>query len=305
MSLLIASLYLLCISFLFGSAVYVYSRDPFERLNATYAFLAFALLGWVGTLFVYTAQPEGAGLLWLGRANFAAAALASTAAYAFMLALAQRRMPNPRLVWGETLLLAAVSVFSGAVDMAETGPVGQHASAYGPLFPLYCLHILAFTAAALAPAVRSRTPVQSGRRTQVRLVGAGVLLTVLVGFVTNAVLPYWYHDFSFINAGTLATIFFLAAVAYAACFRHLFNVRILVRKAAVYAVLIAFALEVYQVAITFLAELLPLSDPAQRHIAGASVALVINAIMQQPLRLWLERIADLLAEGRHSAKKYG
>ena len=80
MSLLTASLYLLCLAFLFGSAVYVYSRDPFARVNAAFALLALTLLGWVGTLFVYTAQTQGSALLWLGRANFAFAALMAPAA---------------------------------------------------------------------------------------------------------------------------------------------------------------------------------------------------------------------------------
>ena len=129
--------------------------------------------------------------------------------------------------------------------------------------------------------------------------GAGILLTVGVGFVTNAALPYWYHNFRFIHIGTLSTIFFLVLVAYAACFQGLFNVRVLVKKTVVFALLIAFALELYQFAVGALAGLLPLGDPTQRHLAAATIALVINAVTQQPLRWWLERLADRLLAGKH------
>ena len=103
-----------------------------------------------------------------------------------------------------------------------------------------------------------------------RLMGTGILLAVGVGFVTNAALHYWYGDFRFIHIGTLSTKFFLVLVAYAACFQWLFNVRVLVKRAVVFALLIAFALELYQLAVSALAGLLPLGDPAHRHFATAS-----------------------------------
>ena len=298
MSLLTASLYLLCLAFLFGAALYVYSRDPFVRLNASFALLALTLLGWVGTLFVFTVQAQGPALLWLGRSNFAAAALAAPAAYAFVLALADKPFHNVRVALVETLLLCAASLLTGWVDRAESVALGQHVSAYGPLFPLYLLHILLFTALALRVALWPSARLPALTRTQLRLVGSGILLTVLTGFVTNAALPYWYGDFRYIHVGTLSTIFFLVVVAYAAVSYRLFNVRVLLKRTVVFALLIAFALELYQLAVSALAGLLPLSDPAQRHLAAASIALIVNAVTQQPLRWWLERLADKLLAGK-------
>ena len=216
-----------------------------------------------------------------------------------MLALAGRPLRLARGAAAETGLLVAASLLTGWVDKAESVALGQHVSAYGPLFPLYLLHILCFTALALRVAFWPSARLSALTRTQLRLVGTGILLTVLTGFVTNAALPYWYGDFRYIHVGTLSTIFFLAAVAYAACFHHLFNVRLLVKRTVVYALLIAFALELYQLAVGALASLLPLSDPAQRHIAAASIALVVNAVTHQPLRWWLERLADRLLAGKN------
>lgn len=299
MSLLTASLYLLCLAFLFGSAVYVYSRDPFARLNAAFALLALTLLGWVGTLFLYTAQTEGAGLLWLGRANFAAAALMAPAAFGFVVVLARRPLPHAALLWGETLLLFLVSLFTGAVDRAELVQAGQHVSVYGTLFLLYLLHIVFFVVAALLVALRPARLLPALTRTQLRLVGTGILATAVVGLAANIALPYWYGDFRFIHVGTLSTIFFLAAVAYAAVSYRLFDLRLLVRATLLYALLIAFALELYQLAVEFLTRLLPLGDAGERHVAAAFVALTINAFTHEPLRRWLERLADRLTRERH------
>lgn len=235
--------------------------------------------------------------MWLGRANFAGAALAAPAAYAFVLALANRPLPRRGWLWAETLLLAALSLFTSRVDAAETVRMGQHVSTYGPLFPLYLLHILGFAGAGLWIALRPAFALSSHVRAQLRLVGMGILLGV--GFVTNAALPYWFGNFHYINVGTLSTIFFLAVVAYAAANYHLFNVRVLVKKTVVFALLIAFTLELYQLAVGSLTELLPLGDAGGRHAAAVFVALTVNAFTHEPLRRWLDRLADQLLSGRN------
>lgn len=127
-------------------------------------------------------------------------------------------------------------------------------------------------------------------RRQLRLVGAGILATALIGVTANIALPYGYADFRFIHVGTLSTILLLIAVAYAVFVHHLFSVRVIVRKALVYAALISVALEAYQVAVGFLADLLPFSDAGERHFAATAVALVVHASTQAALRTWLEEI---------------
>lgn len=301
MSLLAASLYLLCLAFLFGSAVFVYSRDPYARLNASYALLAFALLAWVGTLFAFSAQSEGSALLWLGRANFAAAALAAPACLAFVQALRKEPFPLGGWLWAETLAVAGLSLATGLIDRSEAVRAGIHVTAYGPLFPLYVAHAVAFLLAAIWQSFRRDRSLPGLARQQLDWVGTGIVATALVSVAANAVLPYVWGDFRFIHVGTLSTIFFLGAVAYAAVFRHLFDIRVVVRATLVFALLVGFALELYQAAVEALAKLLPLGDPSERHVAAAAVALTINAFTHEPLRRWLERLADRLLAGRQGS----
>ena len=116
----------------------------------------------------------------------------------------------------------------------------------------------------------------------------------MIGITTNVALPYLFGDFRFIDVGTLSTIFFLGAVAYAASVYHLFNIRVLIKTTLVFSLLIAFALELYQGSVEFLARLLPVGDATERHIAAATVALIINAFSHEPLRRLLEQLLDRL-----------
>ena len=304
MTLLTASLYLLCVALLFASALFVYSRNPRSRLNASYALLALALLGWVGTLFVFGSLPAGQTLLLVGRANFAAAALVAAASCLFVAELAGRRRTYLNAALLETALIVLASLGTPLVDRAETILAGQHATTYGPLFAFYIVHVAAYLAGAVILAFRPPPGTADRTQRQLRLVGAGILATAVIGVTANIILPYWYGDFRFIHVGTLSTILLLIAVAYAVFVHHLFKVRVIVRKALVYAALISVALEVYQVAVGFLADLLPFSDAVERHFAATAVALVVHASTQASLRSWLEELVEHGMSRKRDGKRH-
>lgn len=296
MTLFTASLYILTIAFLFGSALFVLSRDPRNRLNFYYFILAIGLLGWVSTLFVFSGLPEGPTLLIVGRVNFAAVAVAVTASYLLCTELAERRPRNSRWVWLETLAVVAICVWTPLIDRSEAVQTGQHITTYGPLIWAYSLHILAYVVAALRLAMRSDCSLPRMVRSQLRIVGTGILATGTLAFMTNIVLPVWFGNFSLIYAGALSTVLLLAAITYAVVSARLFNIRVILRATLIYTILVSLAIEVYGAAVHFLSELLPLGSVTERHFAATAIALVVNAATNDTLRKWLERIIDRITD---------
>ena len=53
MSALTAALYVLCLLFLTAFPIFVFLQNPRSGLHRTFALLAFALLGWVASLFAF------------------------------------------------------------------------------------------------------------------------------------------------------------------------------------------------------------------------------------------------------------
>ena len=305
MSALVAALYCLCLLFLTGFTVFVLIKDPHSRTHRHFAWLLLALLGWVASLFAFNLETSPAQLLWLGRFNFAAIVFAVTLGYAFVCDVARRRpVPAPAWLWAETAGLAALTLLTPLVDRAELVVSGLHVTLYGPLFPLYLLHVLALLGAALFVAFRPPQRLSAEVKSQLRLIGIGGLATGAVALVTNVLLPYAFGDFALIHVGTLSTILFLAAVGDAVFVHHLFDVRVVLRAAFVYAGLVALALELYQLALSFLAHLLPLGNAAERTYAATALVLVVNAFTQRPLKRWLERLIDRLGshKGAHGSR---
>lgn len=100
-------LYVLCILFLAGFALLVFTRNPKSRLHRQFALLALALLGWVSSLFAFDFQIAGDALLWLGRFNFAAIVFAVTLGFLFVRDVAGRPAGRFGLwLWAETACLA-------------------------------------------------------------------------------------------------------------------------------------------------------------------------------------------------------
>lgn len=288
-----AVLYGLCLLFLTGSALFVFTRSPRSALHRSFALLAVALLGWVASLFAFALQTSPAQLLWLGRFNFASIVFAVTLGYVFVSQVARRRtIPALPWLWAEAALLAALTLLTPLVDRAELVVSGTHVTLYGPLFPLYVLHVLALLGAALFTAFRPPARLPAETRSQLRLIGGGGLATGLIALVTNVLLPYAFGDFRLIHVGTVSTILLLAAVTDAVFVHHLFDVRVVVRATFVTAGLVALALELYSLALSALAHLLPLGSPTERTYAATALVLVVNAFTQQPVRKWLERVVD-------------
>jgi hypothetical protein len=288
---------------LVGLAAFVLLRDRKARLNQYFSLTSLSLLGWVGTLFTFRLTLAPHALLWIGRANFAAVVFVALFAYLFVRQLAGRRATYTTWLWSAALVLAAATMFTPIVDRSELVRAGQHVTVYGPLFPLYLLEVAIFLAGAVVMAFRPlpRTPAEV--RGQLRLVGTGILATSAIAIVTNAVLPFWLDNFALIHIGTVSTILFLLAVGSAVFVHHLFDVHLVIRATFVYAGLVTLALEVYRVALDFLAHLAPLGDPAERAYAATLMALVLNAFTQEPVRKWLERVIDRALRRRRSGKR--
>jgi len=252
------------------------------------------LTGWVGTLFVYGTLPEGRTLLLVGRANFAAIPIAVTSAYLFTAELAGRPRRWIRWLWLETAALSAVSALTSLIDASESVRFGQHITAYGLLWPVYVAHVVVCVAAAVAVSFGRSPHLRDAVQRQLRLVGSGILATGVVAVWTNIVLPTWFSDFRFVNAGALSTVLLLGAITYAVSTARLFNVRVIVKATFVYTVGISLALAAYGATVKFLADLIPFGDVAEWHYAAAAIALIVNATTGDVIKKWLERLVDRL-----------
>lgn len=228
----VALLYYGCILLLVALSAFVLGFCPASPKRRNFCLLVAALLTWQLTLFleVRTLHPEVH--LFLGRMNFAAVVWASYFCLRFIEAVGEKPQGSGRswLLWA-TALLFVLTVLTPLVCAAERVEQGRAVTTYGPLFPVYLLHVLGCVVAAVVSAFgeRVRTTDRSRRR-RLTLIGMGILVTGGISAVTNALLPFVYDDFRFCDVGVLSVCFFGLAVAYAVFVHRLFDARFLVRE---------------------------------------------------------------------------
>ena len=257
MSLLISALFAVCCAASLGMAILVFLRNPHSAQHRAFAGGALFLFLWLATLYVFDRQTAPGTLTWLGRLNVAA--MLPVVVFAFLQVREVLRRPLRRswLLWSETVLLSGLTLFTPLIDRQEIVRGGQHITLFGPLFALNVLHVVGYLAAAVITAAYGMRGATKQLRSQIVLVGLGLFAAAIVAVTCDLALPYLFHVFALQEAGALSTVLYLGAVAYAISARGLFDVRILVRKTLVFALLLAFVLAAYAGIVLFLTQWLP------------------------------------------------
>ena len=299
--------YAFCSALLLGMATFVWLRGRHSVSHRTFALTAFSLLAWLVTLWFFNRASEPQTVLWLGRANFASIVPATLLAYLFVRAVAG--LPQPpyfRWLLYETVLLTFVTALTPLVDREEhvlhvlqsgiaTSGFGNHTTVYGLLFVPYLLHVAVFLGAAVWTALSERSREKDRHaavRDQLLLVGGGTLATGLISLITNALLPYSLGNFRYIDVGPLSTVLFMVAVAWATVRHRLFAIRIFVRKALVYGLLLSLSLAAYSAVLVLATDRLAQngSDSVTRF------GVLVIAFAFDPLRRIIERHLDRLLD---------
>lgn len=298
----VALFYYLAILLLAGLSLFILWRGrrrprTRDRLRRTFCLLSVSLLFWLLTLFLEVRTSLPAAQLWLGRANYAAVLFAATFALRFVRELprkaSNRLAPGSFWLLVVTGLLGNVTLFTPWIAAAERVEAGRAVTTYGPLFPAYLAHVLGCLAAALGLAFQGwRQAEDRWVRGQMALIGLGMLATGGIAAVTNALLPYGWGEFRFCDVGTLSTLLFLLAVAWATFLHRLFDLRVMLRRALGYGLLLALVLGAYSSTVFVISEYLTGSAGK-----GIQFAVLLVVFSFDPLRRFLEEKTDSLLFG--------
>ena len=298
MQLLILSLYVLsCLALLLMAAL-VYRRRPRALLHRYFAAGSLFVVLWLASLYLYSHTAHEPTLLVLGRINFMSVLFVALTAYLFVEQLVESRSQFRGWLFGVTAVLSIVTLITPAIAEAELLRGGERVTAFGRLFLLYAVWIAGLLGAAVYALVRRPAEAPPRQRAQRSVIAFGVGVSTLVALTTNLILPFRFGIFRLQEIGALSIVATVAAFGYAILAHRLFDVRIVIKKAVVLAVMVALIQQAYSGLITLMVGLLPesaLSREARQAITLGAVIFI--AATFDPIKKRLEQIADRVLFG--------
>jgi hypothetical protein len=284
----------LLIAVLAGLVLYCGPRGSVQR---TFAFAALSVAAWSLTNALFQlAASDRAALLWANLSYVSAVGIGASFFRLSWVFPSGERFPLGKdlALWASGLAASALPFIPGLV-VSGVSPDRRLLTHWG-LYPIAGF-ILGTFLFAFGRLIRSYGRARGEERQRLGVFTMGAALTASFGVLFNLLLPL-RGDYRYVAFSPAFSLCFVATTAYAVVVHRLFDVRVVLRKALVYGLLLAFVLGAYSSALFLFTQYL--TETAGK---ATQFAVLIIAFSVGPLRRFLEeRATHLLFPRRRPGK---
>ncbi|MBM2812533.1 MAG: Multi-sensor signal transduction histidine kinase [Chloroflexi bacterium] len=271
-----------------GLGALIYSRNPRQLVNRSFALFAFSLAGWSLTQVSRLAGGEPA-IFWARTAFF----MATLSAFALVLFLhvfpLQRSLLTTlpiRILGASAAAFSVISVLTPwIVKSASRTPSGR-TLIYGPLYDAFAVYVVCCIGYSITVLIQKTRGARGAERQQLKYVSAALLVPGILAMITNLIVPILTGASNFSHLGPIWSLIIIAMMAHAIIRHRLMNIRVAIRQGVVYIGAIATAACVFFILVGAFQRVVG-RDSTSVPLAEAVVFAVIVAIAFQPLKGWL------------------
>lgn len=275
----------------FGLAIVVFAKNPRNRINRLFGFLALSLVLWLTMNYISTHPFFLDQLTWI-RLAMACAAIMSMALLLLtnIFPLGEpyyKKLQKVTLVAGIVVALLAISPWLFTHLDTSTGSVQP---VPGPAMALFMPFVIGTLFGSILILYRRFRALTGRVKEHVRYALIGVMLTFsLLGFL-NFIVIIVFHNTSFILLSPLVGLIFTASFAYGMIRYQLFDIRLIVARFAAYLLILVFAGALYGLAAVALSFFVAGVQPNFTQLALSTTVVGTLIIFVQPLTKFFNRI---------------
>lgn len=276
----------------------VYVRNEQSRISQSFLAISLATVAWsVSNYFADHADPIQLSDFF-ARLAFAAGIWIVFSLLIFSYVFPKNRLSSRRLtVMVASLVLLTLFSMSNLVLVGvskTSGAVGIEIK-IGQLYGLYLVSIVACIILIISSLYRSYRSSNALRQSQIRLIAGGIILSALYAVATNLIFPLLVSDWTSSRFGTLASVIFVSAIAYAIVRYRFLDIRLLVTRSVAYLLVlgtlgVAYSLIVFGVSSLFFGQQ---GVPADRQLVYLVLALLLGLTFQ-PLKHFFDKLTQAL-----------
>lgn len=279
-----------------GIATFIWSRKPKDIMARYFVLYLYAVTLWIGSnAFADLATTRFTNILWSGCAFigvnfFVSYYLCFTHVFVF------NKRPGliVRTIYFLPTIFFSLSAFS-KYSIADTiFPQNAPSSIVpGPFYRYYLYFYFASVIYGFALLVWfSIRKANKQERRQALFMGIGSFILFVSSVFFGSILPVFFNELRFFNVGPQFVIFLIAFSSYAILRHRLFDIQLLIKKGAVFTILLAIVLLLLNSLITVTSVIFP-------GIWSQVIPAIIITAIFSPLKNWLERITDKIFFRRH------
>lgn len=203
------------------------------------------------------------------------------------------KLINSTLITIPFLIIGGLSLLTNSIIKSAVSINDVTQVEFGSLASFYALYFITYSLTALGIFFNKFLKAKGIEKSQLEYLLAGLFLSIVIGSLTNLILPVVFHFFAFTPFGALTTIFMLVFTAYSIISNQLFDIRVIIRRTVVYSGLLLFTLATYSMVIFFFTALFGGEEAFNPKTFVANlIAATLIAVGFDPLRHWLTITTD-------------
>ncbi len=270
-------------------ALSIYFNDPKSDTNKAFVSLAATIIFWSITMYLSLLPQAPSHTLFFIRLSMLAAVMLTTSALFLSLSFPHKKLTIKRSYSIFILSLSLLAMITSMSPYLFTGLKihGQNIEPTpGPGMAIFIIPGIGYSLASILILIRKYQKSQGIQKKQLGIVLFGLVLMFALLISANFLLVVVFKSSSFIGFGPLFTLTFLGSTAYAITKHRLLEIRLIVARAASYAVLTLFIIGIYA---TFLLTIPNLVDQ-KYHDALTIILGIILAYSFNPLLHIIEKL---------------
>ena len=280
----------------FGLAFWVLSKNIKSKVNTSFAFFVSSAALWAMTLYLFYIVDIPNIVLLLGRINFVAVIWLASLLYLFVYYFPRKIFTVSKstliLFIIETIVLTILTLFTNLIDKNELILGGERTTVYGQLYLLFILHFLFYIISSIFVLYKKYKVFRGFEKLQLKYLIWGFVLSMSFGFITNILIPLIWNFYQVQIYGILATLIAISFISYAILKYRLMDLRVIIRRSAVFTVLVLVITALYAVLSYLLSVFFTDLIGVQSVILNGIVMAILVALGFEPLKRFLSEITD-------------
>lgn len=275
-------------------AFFVYFKNKRSLVNIFFSLYTFSIIGWIVTLFLfYRANQEN--ILIIGRLNFVATEIIAYFGFYFGYYFPKKTFSLSKitniLLFFWLITIISITLWTDLIDRNEIIKSNGIETVFGDFYFLFILHFLIFLSAIFIFPLVKYKKVNNLQKLQIKYLALGTSLSIIIGGITNILLPFVFDYYSLQNIGPIGLFFFFSFTSYAIIKHQLLDIKIVIQKSIIYSGLLAVITSFYIIIVFFLGFLFQQSTDIAILLA-AGISTIIGIFGVPPLERYFRKKTD-------------